>query len=97
MLFGNAPRDTDAIRAQFLNNWDFSISKNTAIKEKLNVLFRAEFFDLFNHPTFGNAGSELGANGYNQATPIGNRVTHSACAPASNLLAGERNAGLHSS
>ena len=75
MMFGNAPRNTDAVRSQFLNNWDFAASKNTVIREKWNLLFRAEFFNLFNHPVFGNAGSQLGGvditgASYNQPNPI---------------------------
>jgi len=31
-------------------NWDFSIFKNTKIKERLTVQFRAEFFNILNHP-----------------------------------------------
>jgi hypothetical protein len=63
MLFGNAPRNTDAVRSQFVNNFDFSAAKNTVIKEKMNLLFKAEFFNILNHPVFANAQSELGANG----------------------------------
>jgi hypothetical protein len=35
-------------------NFDFAISKNTAISERLNLLFRADFFNLTNHPNFTN-------------------------------------------
>jgi len=34
-------------------NFDFSLSKLTRITEKQSVQFRAEFFNLFNHPQFG--------------------------------------------
>jgi hypothetical protein len=37
----------------FLNT-DFSVTKNTKITEKLTLQFRSEFFDIFNHPNFGN-------------------------------------------
>jgi hypothetical protein len=66
MLFGNAPRNTDAVRSQFVDNWDFSASKNIPIKERFNLLFRAEFFNLFNHPVFANANSDLGGTAYDQ-------------------------------
>jgi hypothetical protein len=33
---------------------DFSLVKNTKINERFNIQFRAEAFDLFNHPNFGN-------------------------------------------
>jgi hypothetical protein len=35
-------------------NTDFSVTKNTKITERFNLQFRTEFFDLFNHPNFGN-------------------------------------------
>jgi len=34
-------------------NWDFSVFKNTGITERINTQFRAEFFNIFNHPNFG--------------------------------------------
>ncbi len=34
------------------NNWDMSISKVTKIRENQTLLFRAEFFNTFNHPQF---------------------------------------------
>jgi len=43
------------------NNIDFSIIKNTKIRENLRVQFRAEFFDIFNHPNFGQPGAQQGA------------------------------------
>jgi outer membrane receptor protein involved in Fe transport len=35
-------------------NTDFSIVKNTKITERLNLQFRTELFDVFNHPNFGD-------------------------------------------
>jgi len=35
-------------------NTDFSITKDTRITERLNLQFRTEMFDIFNHPNFGN-------------------------------------------
>jgi hypothetical protein len=36
-----------------LVNQDFSIMKDTKIRERLDIQFRAEFFNIFNHPDFG--------------------------------------------
>ena len=37
------------------DNWDVSLAKQTTLpKEKGTVLFRAEFFNAFNHPQFSN-------------------------------------------
>jgi hypothetical protein len=33
-------------------DWDFSIFKNTVIKERLTAQFRAEFFNIINHPIY---------------------------------------------
>ncbi|MGD0303571.1 MAG: carboxypeptidase regulatory-like domain-containing protein [Candidatus Acidiferrales bacterium] len=35
-----------------VNNWDMALIKNTAITESINLQFRAEFFNLFNHAQF---------------------------------------------
>ena len=44
-----------------INNWDFSLHKNTAISEKTNLEFRAEYFNIFNHAQFsGVTGDILG-------------------------------------
>jgi hypothetical protein len=34
-------------------NTDISLIKNTRIKERVNVQFRAEFYNIFNHPALG--------------------------------------------
>jgi len=38
------------LRSQRRINTDFSFFKNTRFKEKYNVQFRAEFYNIFNHP-----------------------------------------------
>jgi hypothetical protein len=40
------------IRADGGNNWDLSIIKNTQLKEGVNLQFRAEAINAFNHPQF---------------------------------------------
>ena len=44
----------DAITGPSFVNTDFSILKDTRITERVNLQFRTEMFDLFNHPNFGN-------------------------------------------
>ncbi len=34
--------------------FDFAVFKNTAINERVNLMLRAEFFNIFNHPNFAN-------------------------------------------
>jgi len=50
-LLGNAGRNS--IVGPGLFNLDFSLYKNFAVKEKAKVQFRAEFFNVLNHPNFG--------------------------------------------
>jgi hypothetical protein len=35
-------------------NWDFSVGKNWKFGERLGAQFRAEFFNILNHPNFAN-------------------------------------------
>jgi hypothetical protein len=64
--FGNLGRNS--IYGPGYKNVDFSISKKTQIAEQFGVQFRAEFFNIFNHPNFaqpnhnivpGTSGGEL--------------------------------------
>lgn len=50
--FGNLGRD--ALHGPTFKQWDFALYKNTPVTEKLNVQFRAEFFNILNHPNFAN-------------------------------------------
>ena len=47
---GNLGRNT--FTAPGLVNTDMALIKNTQIKENVSVQFRAEFFNIFNHPNF---------------------------------------------
>jgi hypothetical protein len=42
---------------------DFSLSKNFHVTERVNVRFRMDFFNLFNHPQYGNLGDNQGLVG----------------------------------
>jgi Carboxypeptidase regulatory-like domain len=35
-----------------INNWDFAVLKNTQLTERVNLQFRAELFNIFNHAQF---------------------------------------------
>ena len=52
--FGNAPRVDPNLRQDAMDNWDFSISKRTAITEQVNLQFTAEFYNTFNHTRFAS-------------------------------------------
>jgi Carboxypeptidase regulatory-like domain/TonB dependent receptor len=49
---GSAGRDS--LPGPKFVNTDFSVVKNTKLTERLNLQFRTEVFDLFNHPNFGD-------------------------------------------
>jgi Carboxypeptidase regulatory-like domain/TonB-dependent Receptor Plug Domain len=42
------------------NNWDLSIIKHTKITEALNTEFRAEFYNVWNHPQFNPPANNFG-------------------------------------
>ncbi|HUO61015.1 MAG TPA: carboxypeptidase-like regulatory domain-containing protein [Candidatus Acidoferrales bacterium] len=50
--FGNEGRN--AFNASNYTNMDFSVSKTQHLTERLTVLLRADFFNIFNHPNFSN-------------------------------------------
>jgi hypothetical protein len=50
--FGNLGRN--ALHGPTFKQWDFAIYKNTPITERVNVQFRADFFNILNHPNFAN-------------------------------------------
>ena len=48
-----------------VNNWDFAVLKDTAISERVNLEFRGELFNIFNHAQFL---TPSGITGFNIAT-----------------------------
>jgi hypothetical protein len=40
-------------------NWDLSLVKDTAIRERLTLQLRIDAFSVFNHPTFANPASDI--------------------------------------
>lgn len=51
--FGNAPRYNASIRLPGVSNFDMLAEKQFALVEGMNLNFRVEFFNAFNHPQFG--------------------------------------------
>jgi hypothetical protein len=62
--FGNVARTLSDVRAPGLVNFDFSVIKNTRFLERANLQFRAEFFNLLNHPNFGSPGTTFGTSSF---------------------------------
>jgi hypothetical protein len=63
--FGNMSRNT--FRDSGFRNLDLSIAKNWHLGERLHAQFRAEFFNILNHPNFANPYG--GQNGFGLNDP----------------------------
>ena len=63
--FGNMGRNL--FRDSGFKDFDFSIAKNWQLGERLHAQFRAEFFNILNHPNFANPYG--GQNGYGLNDP----------------------------
>jgi hypothetical protein len=50
LRFGSAGRNI--LTGPGLNWWDLGVAKNTRFRERYNLQFRAEFFNVFNHANF---------------------------------------------
>jgi hypothetical protein len=59
---GNAGRGI--FRGSSFKDWDMSVVKDTVFKERLTAQFRAEFFNVLNHPNLYNPTGPAGA-GFN--------------------------------
>ena len=58
------PRASLSSGPDFVNT-DFSLVKDFALpREGMGVNFRAEFFNLFNHPEFGSPVNDINADGF---------------------------------
>jgi outer membrane receptor protein involved in Fe transport len=63
--FGNMGRNT--FRDTGFRNFDFSVAKSWHLGEKVRAQFRAEFFNIFNHPNLANPYG--GQNGFGLNDP----------------------------
>jgi hypothetical protein len=66
--YGNAGRNI--LVGPGTNNWDIVIAKNTRIKEQVNVQFRCEGFNFFNHPSYNGINTALGSAAFGQVTGV---------------------------
>lgn len=67
--FGTAPRNL--LRGPGYADFDLGLMKKFSVKERANVEFRAEFFNAFNHPNFGNPGGNLNSGSFGEITSAG--------------------------
>jgi len=59
------------IRGDGLNWWNLSFIKNTTIRERLRLQFRAEAANVFNHPKFGGPNTTPSSTSFGQVSSIG--------------------------
>jgi hypothetical protein len=64
--FGNVSRTLPDVRGPAFNNVDVSLLKNTVIRERLQLQFRAEYFNVLNHPNFWQPNSAFGSQQFGQ-------------------------------
>lgn len=64
--FGNSGRNI--LTGPGLAEWDASLIKQNRLTETLGLEFRAEFFNLFNHPNFAIPGAVIGTSTAGQIT-----------------------------
>ena len=58
----------DSVHGPDFVDTDFNVTKSTKITEKVKVIFRTEFFDIFNHPNFGNPNLAVGSGNFGRIT-----------------------------
>jgi hypothetical protein len=76
--WGNVGRET--LTGPGLANLDLSLFKTMRITERANLQFRAEFFNLLNHPNFGTPNATVFTNGTTTTS------TTSAISPSAGLI-----------
>lgn len=59
--FGSESRTDPVLRAAGINNFDFTVVKQTSLNERFHLEFRTEFFNLFNRVQFADPGTSLGS------------------------------------
>jgi hypothetical protein len=71
--FGNAGRDT--IRGPSFSSLDMSLFKTFRLTERARAQFRAEFFNLPNHPNYGQPGASFGSATFGAITSLATNAT----------------------
>lgn len=67
--FGNTGKDL--LVGPNMEDIDFGAIKNFSIRERFKVQFRAEIFNLFNHPSFNNPNANVSASTFGTITAAG--------------------------
>lgn len=72
LRLGTAARSYGDLRAQAFSNESFGLIKKTAIREGMNLTFRAEFFNAFNRTVFGAAVGNISAGNFGRVNSQSN-------------------------
>jgi hypothetical protein len=67
---GNEGRNV--ITGPGLASWDSSLERHIRLSEKLNTVFRADFFNITNHPNFNRPGLIVGTSQFGEISSAGN-------------------------
>ncbi len=65
---GNAARNV--LDGPSYKNFDFSVTKNNRLTERVNLQFRAEFFNIANHPNFGLPNGNISSSARGTITSV---------------------------
>ncbi len=68
---GNDSRTQPRLRAPGINSFDLSLSRTQPIRERIQLQFRAEFFNAFNKPQFGEPNTNVTATNFGAITSAG--------------------------
>jgi hypothetical protein len=74
--YGNLGRNT--LNGPGLSELDLSLRKNTAISERVNLQFRSEFFNIFNHTNFGTPNTVVYSSASTTPSPTAGVITTTA-------------------
>ena len=65
---GNDSRTQPKLRVPGINTFDLNLSRSQRIGERVNLQFRAEWFNAFNKPQFGSPNGSVTATNFGQIT-----------------------------
>jgi hypothetical protein len=86
---GNAPRNF--LRGFGATQWDFAVHREFPIHESFRLQFRAEVFNVLNHPNFGQPSGAWGGGGFGISTQTLNQFLNGGSTGVNNLGSGAFN------
>ncbi|HWO37639.1 MAG TPA: hypothetical protein VNO32_53370, partial [Candidatus Acidoferrum sp.] len=63
----------NALRGFGATQWDFAVHRDFPIRESIKLQFRAEMFNILNHPNFGPPNSAIGVGGFGESSQMLNQ------------------------